>query len=305
MSLVIFSHGRCLSYDIGLDHPEAASRIHAIQDQLLSSGLEFVVQQRDATPASIEQLYLAHDPAYVDHVFDAVPDTGHIWLDDDTQVNAKSLNAALYSAGSGINAVDLVMQQPDTQAFCLIRPPGHHAEYKAAKGFCIFNNIAIAAAYAMQQYDLGRVLIVDFDVHHGNGTEDIFQHEPRVKFFSSFQHQFYPYTDPVSHSPSIVKMPLAAGTTGALYQQRFNEEWLPLMQAFRPELVLVSAGFDAHIEDDMGQMKLTELDYLWLGQQLKQLADQFCGGRLVSMLEGGYEHSPLARSVVSYLKGQL
>jgi acetoin utilization deacetylase AcuC-like enzyme len=305
MSLVIFSHGRCLSYDIGLDHPEAASRIYAIQDQLLSSGLEFVVQQRDATPASMEQLYLAHDPAYVDHVFDAVPDTGHIWLDDDTQVNAKSLNAALYSAGSGINAVDLVMQQPDTQAFCLIRPPGHHAEFRAAKGFCVFNNIAIAAAYAMQQYDLGRVLIVDFDVHHGNGTEDIFQHEPRVKFFSSFQHPFYPYTDPVSHSSSIVKMPLAAGTTGALYQRRFNEEWLPLMQAFQPELVLVSAGFDAHIEDDMGQMKLTELDYLWLGQQLKQLADQFCGGRLVSMLEGGYEHSPLARSVVSYLKGQL
>ena len=197
------------------------------------------------------------------------------------------------------------MQQQDTQAFCLIRPPGHHAEYKAAKGFCMFNNIAIAAAYAMQQYQLQRVLIVDFDVHHGNGTEDIFQQEPRVKFFSSFQHPFYPYTDSVSHSPSIVKMPLAAGTTGILYQQRFTQEWLPLMHEFQPELVLVSAGFDAHMEDDMGQMKLTELDYLWLGQQLKQIADQHCSGRLVSMLEGGYEHSPLARSVVSYLKGQL
>jgi acetoin utilization deacetylase AcuC-like enzyme len=305
MSLVIFSHGRCLSYDIGHDHPEAASRIHAVQDQLLSSGLEFVVQQRDASPASREQLCLAHCPAYVDHVFDVIPDTGHIWLDDDTQANAKSLNAALYSAGSGINAVDLVMQHQDTQAFCLIRPPGHHAEYKAAKGFCIFNNIAIAAAYAMQQYGLQRVLIVDFDVHHGNGTEDIFQLDPRVKFFSSFQHPFYPYTDPISHSPSIVKMPLAAGTSGALYQQRFTDEWLPLMHEFQPELILVSAGFDAHIEDDMGQMKLTELDYLWLGQQLKQLADSYCDGRLVSMLEGGYEHSPLARSVVSYLKGQL
>lgn len=305
MSVVIFSHGRCLSYDIGLDHPEAASRIHAVQDQLLSSGLEFVVQQRDASPARRDQLCLAHCADYVDHVFDLVPDTGHIWLDDDTQATSKSLNAALYSAGSGINAVDLVMQQQDTQVFCLIRPPGHHAEYKAAKGFCIFNNIAIAAAYAMQQYGLERVLIVDFDVHHGNGTEDIFQHEPRVKFFSSFQHPFYPYTDPISHSPSIVKMPLAAGTSGALYQQRFAEEWLPLMHEFQPELVLVSAGFDAHIEDDMGQMKLTELDYLWLGQQLKQMADRYCSGRLVSMLEGGYEHSALARSVVAYLKGQL
>ncbi len=192
MSLVIFSHGRCLSYDVGHDHPEAASRIHAVQDQLLSSGLEFVVQQRDASPATREQLCLAHCPAYVDHVFDAVPDTGHIWLDDDTQANAKSLNAALYSAGSGINAVDAVMQQQDTQAFCLIRPPGHHAEYKAAKGFCMFNNIAIAAAYAMQQYQLQRVLIVDFDVHHGNGTEDIFQHEPRVKVFFVFSASVLP-----------------------------------------------------------------------------------------------------------------
>lgn len=305
MSLVIFSHGRCLSYDIGHDHPEAASRIHAIQDQLLSSGLEFVVQQRDATQASKDQLCLAHQPAYVEHIFTSVPQTGHIWLDDDTQATAKSLHAALYSAGSGINAVDLVMQQPDAQAFCLVRPPGHHAEYKAAKGFCIFNNIAIAAAYAMQQYGLQRVLIVDFDVHHGNGTEDIFRHEPRVKFFSSFQHPYYPYTDPVSDSPSIVKMPLTAGTSGPLYQKRFTEEWLPLMHEFKPELVLVSAGFDAHIEDEMGQMKLTDLDYFWLGQQLKHLAEQHCQGRLVSMLEGGYEHSPLARSVVSYLKGQL
>lgn len=305
MSLVIFSHHRCLSYDIGHDHPEAASRIHAIQDQLLSSGLEFVVQQRDATQASKDQLCLAHQPAYVEHIFASVPQTGHIWLDDDTQATAKSLHAALYSAGSGINAVDLVMQQPDAQAFCLVRPPGHHAEYKAAKGFCIFNNIAIAAAYAMQQYGLQRVLIVDFDVHHGNGTEDIFRHEPRVKFFSSFQHPYYPYTDPVSDSPSIVKMPLTAGTSGPLYQKRFTEEWLPLMHEFKPELVLVSAGFDAHIEDEMGQMKLTDLDYFWLGQQLKHLADQHCQGRLVSMLEGGYEHSPLARSVVSYLKGQL
>jgi len=305
MSICIFGHGRCLHYEVGHDHPEAASRLHAIQDQLLSSGLDYVVEQRDAKPAHREQLYLAHEPKYVDHVFEVVPDSGHIWLDDDTQVNAKMLNAALYSAGAGLCAVDYVMQGTDRKAFCLIRPPGHHAEYKEAKGFCVFNNVAIAAAYAMQHYQLNRVVIVDFDVHHGNGTEDIFQHNPKVRFFSSFQHPFYPYTDPVSHSPSIIKMPLAAGTTGAVYRERWLAEWTPIIQQFEPELILVSAGFDAHIEDDMGQMKFTDSDYFWMGQQLAQLATAYCQGRLVSMLEGGYEHSPLARSVVQYLKGQL
>ncbi|WP_337881346.1 histone deacetylase family protein [Rheinheimera sp.] len=305
MSICIFSHGRCLQYDVGHDHPESASRLHAVQDQLLSSGLAYVLEQRDGNAASRDDLYLAHDRAYVDSLFELVPEHGHIWLDDDTQLNAKLLRAALYSAGCGISAIDYLMQGADRKAFCLVRPPGHHAERAAAKGFCLFNNIAIAAAYALERYKVQRILIVDFDVHHGNGTEDIFQHEARVRFFSSFQHPYYPYTDPISRSGSIIKMPLDAGTSGALYRQRWLDEWLPLMHQFQPELVLVSAGFDAHIEDEMGQMKLTDQDYFWLGQQLAQLAARHSQGRLLSMLEGGYEHSPLARSVVQYLKGQL
>jgi len=301
MTVTVFSHPACLQHDVGQDHPEAPARLHAIADQLLSSGLEYVIRQKDATAASDAQLALAHDPAYIQLVQQKQPDTGLAWLDDDTAIMAKSVRAARFAAGAVINAVDLVMQADDQQAFCAIRPPGHHAESAQAMGFCIFNNVAVGAAYALAQYQLERVLIVDFDVHHGNGTEQIFRHDPRVMFCSSFEHPFYPYTDPTS-TGRMLKMPLSGASHGALFRQLFSEQWRPAIEQFAPQLILLSAGFDAHGEDEMAHLKWNESDYQWVAEQLKALANQYCQGRIVACLEGGYALSALGRSVVAMLK---
>ncbi len=301
MTVTVFSHPACLQHNVGQDHPEAPARLHAIADQLLSSGLEYVIQQKDATAASDEQLALAHDPAYIQLVQQKQPDIGLAWLDDDTAIMAKSVRAARFAAGAVINAVDLVMLANDQQAFCAIRPPGHHAESAQAMGFCIFNNVAVGAAYALAQYHLERVLIVDFDVHHGNGTEQIFRHDPRVLFCSSFEHPFYPYTDPAC-TERLLKMPLSGASHGGLFRQLFNEQWRPAIEQFAPQLILVSAGFDAHGEDEMAHLKWNESDYQWVAEQLKALANQYCQGRIVACLEGGYALSALGRSVVAMLK---
>lgn len=301
MSVTVLSHPACNRHNIGDDHPENPARLYAISDQILSSGLEFVIHQRDAKLATIEQLALAHDRAYIQSVLSKNPVAGQIWLDDDTAIMNKSLEAALYAAGAGIFAVDLVMQGQDEQVFCATRPPGHHAEAAQAMGFCVFNNIAIAAKYALEVHKLQRVVIIDFDVHHGNGTEQIFKHDNRVLFCSSFEHPFYPFTD-ASSVPLCLKMPLAAGSNGNVFRQGFSADWLPAIQAFKPELILVSAGFDAHQEDDMAHLQWHENDYAWIGNELKQLAQECCAGRIVACLEGGYAHSALGRSVVALLK---
>jgi acetoin utilization deacetylase AcuC-like enzyme len=301
MTVTIFSHPSCLRHDLGSDHPERPARLHAITDQLLSSGLEYVVQQRDASAATDEQLALAHDKAYIASVVAKQPVQGLVWLDDDTAMMNKSLTAARHAAGAVINAVDLVMQHSEQQAFCAIRPPGHHAESAQAMGFCIFNNIAVGAAYALQQYQLARIAIVDFDVHHGNGTEQIFKNDPRVLFCSSFEHPHYPFTDPNSQ-PLLLKIPLSGNSDGHEFRRKATELWFDQIREFRPQLLLISAGFDAHIEDEMAHLKWTEADYHWISQQLKQIANESCEGRIVACLEGGYALSALGRSVVAMLK---
>ena len=301
MTVTIFSHPSCLRHDVGADHPEQPARLHAITDQLLSSGLEYVLQQRDATAATDEQLALAHDKAYIANVIARQPEQGLVWLDDDTAIMNKSLNAARHAAGAVINAVDLVMQHAEQQAFCEIRPPGHHAEAAQAMGFCIFNNIAVGAAYALKHYQLERIVIVDFDVHHGNGTEQIFKNDPRVLFCSSFEHPYYPFTDPAS-SPLLLKIPLSGNSDGQEFRRKATELWLAQIRKFQPQLVMISAGFDAHIEDEMAHLKWTEADYHWIAQQLKQIANDCCEGRIVACLEGGYALSALGRSVVAMLK---
>ena len=301
MAVTVLSHPACNRHHVGAEHPENPARLHAISDQILSSGLEFVIHQRDAKQATFEQLALAHDRAYLQLVQAKSPTEGEVWLDDDTAIMNKSLEAALYAAGAAVMAVDLVMQGQDQQVFCAIRPPGHHAESAQAMGFCVFNNIAVAAKYALSQYPLSRVAIIDFDVHHGNGTEQICKDDARILFCSSFEHPFYPFTDPTS-TASCLKMPLPAGSKGELFRQYFSQEWLPALRDFKPELILVSAGFDAHQEDDMAHLKWHEQDYAWIGEQLKQLAHECCYGRIVACLEGGYAHSALGRSVVALLK---
>jgi len=301
MTVTIFSHPSCLRHDLGADHPEQPSRLHAITDQLLSSGLEYVLQQRDAVAATDEQLALVHDRAYIASVVARQPEHGLVWLDDDTAMMNKSLNAARHAAGAVINAVDLVMQHSEQQAFCAIRPPGHHAESAQAMGFCIFNNIAVGAAYALKHYHLERIVIVDFDVHHGNGTEQIFKNDQRVLFCSSFEHPYYPFTDPDSY-PLMLKIPLHGNSDGLTFRRKAVELWFEQIRKFQPQLLMISAGFDAHIEDELAHLKWTEADYHWLAQQLKQIANECCEGRIVACLEGGYALSALGRSVVAMLK---
>ncbi|WP_445768026.1 histone deacetylase family protein [Rheinheimera sp.] len=303
MAITLISHPNCYRHLAGDDHPEQPARLSAINDQLIRSGMEFIVQQRDATPASKEDIYRAHSNLYVDEIYAKAPASGYIWLDPDTQMMQHSLDAALHAAGAGINAVDLVLEQANQQAFCSVRPPGHHATRDQAMGFCIFNNIAVAALHAIEQHKLERVAIVDFDVHHGNGTEDIFAGDERILFCSSFQFPLYPNTGDVTQGDNIENLPLPALCKPAVWREQILAHWLPRLQAFKPQLILVSAGFDGHREDDMAQFLLTEDDYQWIAQQLKQLADKHCQGRVVAMLEGGYALSALGRSVVAFLKG--
>lgn len=303
MAITVFSHAICRQHVAGDDHPECPARLDAINDQLIRSGLDYVLQQKDASPASKTDLCRAHSTLYVSELYAKAPTDGHIWLDPDTQMMNKTLQAALYAAGSGINAVDEVMQASDKQAFCAIRPPGHHATHDQAMGFCFFNNIAIAAEYALNQYSLKRVAIVDFDVHHGNGTEDIFKNEPRVLFCSSFEYPLYPHTGADTVSDHIINLPLPGGCKASQWRAAVSSEWLPALDAFAPELILVSAGFDGHAEDDMAHFMLREEDYHWLATELKAVANKHCQGRVVAMLEGGYALSALGRSVVAFLKG--
>lgn len=303
MAITLFSHSSCYRHLAGDDHPEQPARLSAINDQLIRSGMEYIVQQRDATPATKQQLYQAHCKLYVDEIFAKEPGDGHIWLDPDTQMMKHSLEAALHAAGAGINAVDLVLQDTNLQAFCSVRPPGHHATRDQAMGFCIFNNVAVAALHALKQHGLERVAIVDFDVHHGNGTEDIVSGDERILFCSSFQFPLYPNTGDTASGDNIENLPLPALCKPALWREQISAHWLARINDFKPQLILVSAGFDGHREDDMAQFLLTEDDYQWIAQQIKQLADNHCEGRLVAMLEGGYALSALGRSVVAFLKG--
>lgn len=303
--LAIISHRDCLAHDAGSHHPENADRLHAINNQIIMSGLEFVVRNYDAPLASKEQLSLAHDRDYVERIFATAPDEDFVEIDGDTVMSPGTLDAALRAAGSGILGVDLIMKDEANPVFCSVRPPGHHAEYDKAMGFCLFDNIAVAASYALQNYNLDRVAIVDFDVHHGNGTEDIFKDDPRVLFCSSFQHPFYPFTGHEFDTKNLVDVPLPSGADGPAFRKAITEHWLPALENFRPQFIFISAGFDAHILDDMSNLRLVEADYAWISRELAKIAEKYAGGRILSMLEGGYEPGALARSVVAHLKALL
>ena len=305
MPIALISHPDCALHDMGDGHPECPARLGAIQDQLLSSGLDFVLMHHDAPQASREQLYRVHDSEYVDSIFHRAPTEGRAWLDPDTSMNAFSLAAALRAAGAVVLGVDLVMSGQSSAAFCNVRPPGHHAERDRAMGFCIFNNIAVGAEHARQAHQLKRIAIVDFDVHHGNGTEHIFHNQPDVLFCSTFQHPFYPNTGAASDSAHVVNVPLAAGSDGALFRSAVESHWLPRLHAFKPELILISAGFDAHIDDDIAGLCLTEKDFAWVTGEIRKIADTYADGRIVSSLEGGYDLSALGRSAAAHIDALL
>ncbi|SDK55451.1 histone deacetylase family protein [Microbulbifer yueqingensis] len=303
MSVGLITSPACALHDMGEGHPERPARLDAIQDQLLASGMDFVLQHFDAPRATRAQLELVHDPDYVESIFARAPSEGTEILDPDTSMCPDSLEAALRAAGAAVSAVDRVMAGEVQSAFCAVRPPGHHAERDRAMGFCLFNNIAIAAAHARHHHGLERVAIVDFDVHHGNGTEDFVRDEQGYLLCSSFQHPFYPFSGTGDLPPHIVNTPLEPGAGGAELRRAVEEQWLPALEAFRPQMLFISAGFDGHIEDEMSQLRFVEEDYRWVTDTVRQLAERHAGGRIVSTLEGGYALSALGRSVVAHLKG--
>jgi acetoin utilization deacetylase AcuC-like enzyme len=290
---------------MGQGHPEQPARLSAIFDRLIASGLEMIVRQVDAPRATREQLERVHDPDYVQHVFDEAPAEGLILLDPDTAMGPHTLNAAPAERRAAVHAVDLVMKGDFQAVFCAVRPPGHHAERNRAMGFCFFNNVAVGAAHALAAHGLERVAIVDFDVHHGNGTEHIFETEPRVLFCSSFQHPFYPFTGHETDTPHIVNITLPAGADGTRFREEVERHWLHRLHEFKPQLLLISAGFDAHAEDDMSHVRLREPDYIWITRELKKVADAYGEGRIVSTLEGGYNLSALGRSAVAHIDALL
>ena len=302
MQTAYISHPLCLKHDMGAHHPESPARIHAIEDRLIASGLLNYLQRHDAPEATREQLLRVHDAAYIDSIESIVPQHGIVHLDGDTAMNPFSYQAALRAAGAVVLGVDLVMAGKAENAFCNVRPPGHHAERARAMGFCIFNNIAVGAAHAISWHGLHRVAVADFDVHHGNGTEAIFRHDPRVMLCSTFQHPFYPYRGSDSGNEHIINVPLPAGTGGDGFRAAVSQHWLPALESFKPELLLISAGFDAHRDDDMAMLNLTEPDYVWVTEVLKGIAGEFAQGRIVSALEGGYELHALGRSAQAHIK---
>jgi acetoin utilization deacetylase AcuC-like enzyme len=302
LSLAFVTHPDCLKHEMGAGHPEQPARLTAIEDQLIASGVGPLLTRFDAPLATDEQLSRVHPIEYVRAIRQAAPQQGTVHLDPDTAMNRFSLQAALRAAGAAVLAVDLVMGKKADTAFCSVRPPGHHACRARSMGFCIFNNVAVAARHAIHEHGLERVAIIDFDVHHGNGTEDIFEADPHVLMASIFQHPFYPYSGAEDPARNMVNVPLAAGAGSREFREAVREAWIPALEDFAPELVVFSAGFDAHVEDDMAMLRFTDADYGWVTEQVKAVADKHAQGRIVSALEGGYALSALGRSAVQHIK---
>jgi acetoin utilization deacetylase AcuC-like enzyme len=302
MSIAYITHPECLLHELDGGHPEQPARLTAIDRELERCGLKAELTAYEPPQATREQLERVHHPSHVAEVFDRAPGQGTIYLDPDTFMNPHSLLAALHAAGALIQAVDLVMSGEVQGAFCAVRPPGHHAERHRAMGFCLFNNVAVGVAHALEVHGLERVAIVDFDVHHGNGTEDIFRDEPRVLLCSSFQHPFYPFSGADTRSDHIANLPLSGGTSGESYRKQVTEDWLPALDAFRPQLVFFSAGFDAHRDDPLGGLAFEASDFEWITREVKAIADRHAEGRIISTLEGGYNLNALARSAAAHVQ---
>jgi len=302
MTTAFINHPLFLQHKMAEGHPEQPDRLLSIQQQLVASGLDKKLHYYTAPKASIEQIKQVHTANYVDHLLKKSPQQGLSYLDSDTAMNPFTLDAALHAAGAVIYAVDLVMSEQHQSVFCAVRPPGHHAEKKRGMGFCFFNNIAVAATYALHHYHLQRIAIIDFDVHHGNGTEDIFSDEPRVLFCSSYQHPFYPYRQAQSSHSHIHNIPLASGTGSKQFKKAIKQRCFTQLHQFKPQLIMISAGFDAHKDDDVADMNLQTDDYRWITKQIKKIAEQYAQGRIVSTLEGGYKLDSLAYSVQAHIE---
>jgi len=300
---ILFEHETCLQHEMGEGHPERPDRLRAIQLALTEKDFADL-ERRQAPLATPEQISLVHPKSYINRIFDLAPKQGYIQIDPDTAMNSASLGAARRAAGAVCAAVDAVMAGEDKNAFCAVRPPGHHAEPERSMGFCIFSSVAIAACYAMSTYGMKRVAVVDFDVHHGNGTQAAFSNNPDLFFGSTHQMPLYPGTGAVSEIGigNFHNFPLPPGATGMAFRHTMEEGLLPALGIFQPDLILVSAGFDAHIDDPLAQLCFETEDYAWVTEKLVSVAAEHCQGRLVSSLEGGYDLAALAASVAVHVR---
>jgi len=305
-----FTHKHCWRHEMGHGHPECPQRLDAIEERLRVTGLDMALEHREATAAAMADMELAHGRMHLaalrglsDGLRDDIAAGGpsHAQLDPDTSINIHSWDAIVMAAGAAIDATDAIMAGEMVNAFCAVRPPGHHATRHQAMGFCFVNNVALAAKYALERHGLQRVAIIDFDVHHGNGTEDIVAGDERILMCSFYQHPFYPAWDHVS-APNLVNLPVPAYTKGMDIRELVDMAWIPRLDAHRPQMVFISAGFDAHREDEMGQLGLVEQDYAWMTQRIKDVAQRHAQGRIVSCLEGGYHLGALARSVEAHIR---
>lgn len=296
------SHPDTLLHVMDGNHPESPARITAIKNAVLNSSLKNKLTFFDALKAHKEDLLRVHNRQYVDYIFGIAPKAGLVRLDPDTSMGPMSLSATLHGAGAAIQATDLVMQGKVDNAFCCIRPPGHHAGRANSAGFCIFNHVAVGAAYAMEKYKLKRVAIIDFDVHHGDGTEDIFKDNPNVMLCSTFQHPYYPHRGAESTSDHILNMPLKAKSNGKIIKQIFEEKFKPALMVFKPDIIFISAGFDAHVNDPLADLALTKDDYGWITTFIKQIVKKCNHKRIISSLEGGYHLPSLAESALAHIK---
>ncbi len=302
MSTAFITHPDCLKHDMGSHHPEQPARLQAIEDRLISSGIAGLLQRHEAPRAELEQIERVHPRDYIEALREASPQRGLAHLDPDTAMCPHTWDAVLRAAGAAVLGTDLVVGGRASSAFCCVRPPGHHATQVRAMGFCFFNNVAIGAAHALQAHGLERVAIVDFDVHHGNGTEEIFSGDGRALMLGTFQHPYYPYSGTDDPAPNMANVPLRAGSGGAALREAVDKVWAPAIEAFEPQMFFFSAGFDAHAEDDMGGLRFVDEDYRWVTRRIKEYADRYARGRMVSVLEGGYALSALGRSAVEHIK---
>ncbi|MBK8359293.1 MAG: histone deacetylase family protein [Comamonadaceae bacterium] len=306
-----YTHRDCWKHDMGGGHPECPERLDAIEDRLLVTGVGDALERGDVPLATLAQITRAHTEAHLEHLEELsqrlVADEpaggpSHAMVDPDTSLMRYTVLAARRAAGAAIAATDAVMAGDIENAFCAVRPPGHHACREQAMGFCFLNNVAIAARHALDAHGLERVAVVDFDVHHGNGTENILSGDPRVLMVGIFQHPFYPYGDVDHPAANMLNLPVPAYTKGMDVRELIEMMWMPRLEEFKPQMIFISAGFDAHRDDDLGQLRLNENDFAWITDRVRDVAKRHAHGRIVSMLEGGYNLDALARSVEAHVR---
>jgi len=306
MTTAFYSHSDCRLHEMGSGHPECPQRLDAIDDYLLGTGLKDALDLREAPLVNLRDVELAHDSGYVAELKDLLEQVSASGdpraIDPDTVAGPGTWRAALRAAGAAVAATDAVLDGEVENAFCSVRPPGHHATRHEAMGFCFFNNVVVAARHALDVRGLKRVAIVDFDVHHGNGTEDIVAGDERILMVSIFQHPLYPYCGGVPKGDNMCNVPVPPYTRGPEVRELIEAMWMPRLEAFKPQMIFISAGFDAHREDDLGQLGLVEADYEWITHRVKAVAERYAKGRIVSCLEGGYALDALARSVATHIR---